>query len=218
MIMTTMESGKILTDASKDILGFFNILEESNAVPQIFIISDTHFGHNNIIKYCNRPYENAEQMNEDIIKRWNETVGPNDIVIHCGDFCLGKGGRNRVADSAKFYREKLNGKIILILGNHDDKRCAYVGDCGFDAAFFHYHIFGESLMCCHSLEYPPLSAFDNIRFSFYGHVHNNDQDPFNIMQKRCNVCVEEIDYKPLNITPFLTAREYYDILNVVKGK
>lgn len=212
--MITYNCGeKKLTNANIDIRNFFNNLPHCEVSPRIFIISDTHFGHYNIIKYCNRPFETVEQMNETIIENWNKVVGPNDIVIHCGDFYLGRGARQT---APREFRRRLNGKIILILGNHDDKRCAFVSDCGFNAAFFHYHIFGDTLMICHSTVYPPKNAFNNIRFTFYGHVHNNDLDPFNFAAKRCNVCADELDFKPLDITSFLTTEEYFNILNVVK--
>lgn len=55
----------------------------------IWFTSDTHFGHANIIKYCNRPYKDTEEMNADLIKRWNSTVGKDDLVWHLGDFSLG---------------------------------------------------------------------------------------------------------------------------------
>lgn len=213
-MITYQYENKVLTNANAEIRGFFGALKENRRIPQIFVISDTHFGHNNIIKYCNRPFADAEEMNKVIIDKWNKYVGPQDIVIHCGDFCLGRGARLGI-NTAR-YRQQLNGKIILILGNHDDKRCAYVGDCGFEAAFFHYHVFGESLMFCHSTAYPPADAFNNIRFTFYGHVHNQDEQPFNLGIKRCNVCVEELDFAPLNITSFLTDAEYFDILNTMK--
>lgn len=73
------------------------------------IVSDTHFGHANIIRYCRRPYRDAKEMDEDLIRRWNRTVAPDDTVYHFGD----------VSFNPKRYLGRLNGKIILIQGNHD---------------------------------------------------------------------------------------------------
>lgn len=80
----------------------------------IFFTSDTHFDHTNIIGFCNRPFKSIEEMNETIISNWNNKVGKDDIVFHLGDFSFGNG-------NAKQFIDKLNGKIILIMGNHDFK-------------------------------------------------------------------------------------------------
>lgn len=56
---------------------------------KVFFTSDTHFYHGNIIRFCNRPFEDVEMMNETIISNWNNTVGLDDTVFHLGDFCLG---------------------------------------------------------------------------------------------------------------------------------
>ena len=85
--------------------------------------SDTHFGHKNIIEYCNRPFKTLEDMDNTIIRKWNERVKPDDIVFHLGDFCFrnspgGKLGEGTI-HNAIYYEKQLNGKIILIQGNHD---------------------------------------------------------------------------------------------------
>ena len=77
--------------------------------------SDTHFCHAKIIQFSGRPFANATEMNEELIRRWNETVPKDGIVFHLGDFCLGNSKDwNSILD-------RLNGRIFLILGNHDIK-------------------------------------------------------------------------------------------------
>ena len=56
---------------------------------KIWVISDTHLNHANIIRYCARPYTSTEEMNKDLIKRWNSIVRPQDTVYHLGDFGMG---------------------------------------------------------------------------------------------------------------------------------
>ena len=80
---------------------------------KIFFTSDTHFAHGNIIKYCNRPFIGVSEMNRELINNWNSVVTDDDIVFHLGDFCFGS------KNQWKKFREKLNGKIYLIQGNHD---------------------------------------------------------------------------------------------------
>ena len=80
-----------------------------------FFTSDTHFNHANIIKFCNRPFKDVEQMNDVMIANWNSVIGKDDTVFHLGDFCLGG-----AAEWTKIL-DRLNGKIYLIMGNHDLK-------------------------------------------------------------------------------------------------
>ena len=83
-------------------------------MPEIFFTSDHHFGHANILKFCNRPFENVEEMNEVLIQRWNEKVKPEDEVYHLGDFAL-TSNRELILD----IMDRLNGTIYLIIGNHE---------------------------------------------------------------------------------------------------
>lgn len=82
----------------------------------IYFTSDHHFGHKNIIKYCNRPFSSVEEMDSIMIERWNQVVKPNDMVYHLGDFTL----NNR--DKAIEYFSKLNGKVYIVKNpSHHDK-------------------------------------------------------------------------------------------------
>lgn len=88
-----------------------------------FFTSDTHFGHANIIKLCNRPFKDVEEMNEKLIENWNKVVSEDGTVFHLGDFAFGGSGLwNSVIP-------RLNGQIYLIIGNHDRKnlRQGYMG-------------------------------------------------------------------------------------------
>lgn len=83
---------------------------------KIWFTSDTHFGHQNILRFCERPFMSVEEMDNTIIERWNLKVGKDDIVFHLGDFAFAKNARWKELISL------LNGKIYLILGNHDITR------------------------------------------------------------------------------------------------
>jgi calcineurin-like phosphoesterase family protein len=80
----------------------------------IFFTSDHHFCHSNIIDFCNRPFENVEEMNRVLIDRWNEKVMPDDEVYYLGDFFISK-DNNEIAE----ILQSLNGTIYLIAGNHE---------------------------------------------------------------------------------------------------
>jgi calcineurin-like phosphoesterase family protein len=81
----------------------------------IWLTSDLHINHTNILKYCNRPFQNTYEMNEAIITNWNSCIKPGEIVYCLGDFAFGD---TRNID--KIFN-RLNGKKHLIIGNHDGK-------------------------------------------------------------------------------------------------
>lgn len=82
----------------------------------IYYIADTHFGHANILKFDNRPFETVEEMESVLIKNWNEKVKNQDKVYILGDFCWG------LSEYWLKILNKLNGQKFLIRGNHDAKR------------------------------------------------------------------------------------------------
>ncbi|MFD4420225.1 metallophosphoesterase [Agromyces sp. NPDC058484] len=78
-----------------------------------FITADTHFGHQRIIELADRPFGSVDEMNDEMTRRWNDIVGPDDVVLHLGDVALGP-----IEESMAMTR-KLNGRRFLIPGNHD---------------------------------------------------------------------------------------------------
>lgn len=85
----------------------------------IYFTSDTHFGHKNIIEFCDRPFRSVPEMNEALIARWNKVVGHDDTIYHLGDFSM-KIGDEEIRNIVR----RLNGHKVLILGNHDERTIA----------------------------------------------------------------------------------------------
>lgn len=87
-----------------------------SAFTRKFYVADTHFGHEAILGFCNRPFSTVAEMDEYMVDRWNSTVGENDIVWHLGDFSFGD------PEAAIRIHRKLRGRKYLVLGNHDLRR------------------------------------------------------------------------------------------------
>lgn len=81
-----------------------------------FFTSDQHFFHRNVIDFCNRPFENVEEMNESLIDAWNKVVTKRDTVIQLGDFVFGN------YDKWTSILDRLHGDIVFVKGNHDDSK------------------------------------------------------------------------------------------------
>ena len=133
----------------------------------IFFTSDTHFNHANIIKFCGRPYESVEEMNKDIIERWNNKVPENGIVFHLGDFAFGG------SDIWNNTRKRLNGTVYLIEGNHDIKQNGQTKYNLFEGVFKQLVI---KIDCQFILlnHYPFLCYASRERgtWQLFGHVHS----------------------------------------------
>jgi len=85
-----------------------------NKEKQIWFTSDSHFLHENIIRFSNRPFRDKDHMTEELVRAWNEVVGQDDDVYHLGDFALGN-----KTDEVLRILNRLNGNIYLITGNHE---------------------------------------------------------------------------------------------------
>jgi calcineurin-like phosphoesterase family protein len=170
----------------------------------IWVISDTHFGHANIIRYCNRPFWKAnpvgpiddqyvesvpdvEAMDEKIIENWNSVVkNPSDIVYHLGDVYFGK---------TRGWLERCMGRKRLILGNHDYLPNPYLQE-NFQKILM-WRMFPEfGLLLTHVPVHETSRNPDKCPVNVHGHIHNNYQVPG---PGYINVSCEMIDYTPVNI-------------------
>ncbi|MDR3217270.1 MAG: metallophosphoesterase [Clostridiaceae bacterium] len=135
----------------------------------IFYTADLHFGHENVIKYCNRPFPNIEEMNETLIKNWNSVVTTDDTVYVVGDFCY------RSAFSMKPVLLRLKGTKHLIMGNHDHVWIKNIKPEDFFASVSPLTEIvddGTTVVLCH---YPMLSwnRAQHGSIHVHGHIHNS---------------------------------------------
>lgn len=155
----------------------------------IFFTSDTHFGHENIIKYCSRPFISIEEMDEVLIENWNKKIGlRGNTVYHLGDFA-----KAHRAEKILQYRKRLNGKIILIEGTHDnfDDKSA----CGFStiSPMMIIKHEGKTITLCHyALRVWPKSHFD--AWHCYGHSHGRLES----IGKSWDVGVDNNEFAPIS--------------------
>jgi calcineurin-like phosphoesterase family protein len=166
----------------------------------VFFTSDTHFGHENVISYCGRPFPDVYNMNQIMTDNWNSVVGENDIIFHLGDFCL--------LGSAQWvhFLSRLNGKKYLAAGNHDKSIVSkYFEDV---KQMFNIRIAGDReieseqyITLCH---YPMLSWYQSHRGSWqlYGHVHggfsNKRMDKTGLTPNQLDVGVDAHNFYPVS--------------------
>jgi calcineurin-like phosphoesterase family protein len=166
----------------------------------IWVTSDTHFNHTNILRFTDnntgklvRPeFKDVTEMNETMIQRWNEVVRPGDKVYHLGDVFFG--------DKEWFQKTwpRLMGSKRLIVGNHDNVR--YLSSGGFFAKVMMWRMFPEFKIL---MSHVPLhesglmrgAKNDKPMLNVHGHIHQNKspKGPYHC------VCVEQTDYRPVHI-------------------
>lgn len=160
-----------------------------------WVIADTHFGHVNVIKYGNRPFNTINEMDEALIKNWNNTISKDDVVYMLGDFTL---SRNR--EYIKSIVEQLNGKIILVMDNHDTLKPHQYIKLGFWTAIKKPILVDPRVVLMHR---PPRDEDIMPGMTYiFGHIHNK---VIEIEEKSNCICVsvERTDYKPVNLDKIL---------------
>lgn len=152
---------------------------------KIFIYSDPHFGHKNVIKYANRPFSNINEMNSQLIKNFNKVVGHDDVVYILGDFSF----LNTISTTE--ILKSLNGYKFLIKGNHDRKTNTAYRKMGFTEVYDKPIV----LMNFFILSHEPIDENVGNMINIYGHLHQNG---INSYMSYC-ACVEKTDYKPVSL-------------------
>jgi len=168
-------------------------------MPSVFLVSDTHFGHSGVCKFTRndgvtklRPWDNPEEMDEEMVKRWNETVRPNDKVYHLGDVVINRKALKTLG--------RLNGDKVLIRGNHDifrdDEYRQYFRELRA------YHVMNGMILSHIPIHTESLGRFGT---NIHGHLHANRVmhlptwriDDTRIDPRYHCVCVEQTDFRPI---------------------
>ena len=169
-------------------------------MPSVFLVSDTHFGHAGVCRFLQpdgvtkiRPWTDPDQMNEDMVKLWNDTVRPGDKVYHLGDVVINR----------KYLPilHRLNGEKVLIKGNHDIFKLE-------DYIPYFKDIRAYHKMSDYILSHIPVHSESLARWcggNFHGHLHTNrvmlpgfNGKVTNLIDPRYfNVSVEQIGFKPI---------------------
>lgn len=177
----------------------------------IFVISDNHFLHEKIISYCTRPFANKDEQDEKMRRIWNATVKENDIVIHLGDLVFTAGQSEKV----KYILNSLNGRIILVRGNHDRKSMNYYLSNGIDFMCdrFVWDFNGKRILFVHNPAHVSNEDLEKYDYILHGHQHNNT--PFITKNGKAimvNLSVENLDYRPMQLITLLNrlSQKYYD--------
>lgn len=167
--------------------------------------SDTHFYHKNVIEYSHRPFSSVEEMNEELIVRWNRVVRPKDIIYHLGDFAL-------TTELTKIDQiiDRLNGRIRLIRGNHDkwvdrlDKlKFKHKIEWVKDYYETKYAVSpSETVKVC-MMHYPLRTWNQSHRGSYNLHAHCHgslDIENYTLGIRRLDVGVDSNDYTPITFS------------------
>lgn len=161
-----------------------------------FFTSDEHYHHNNIIRFCNRPFTSSEEMNEYLIDKFNSKVSKSDVTYHLGDFTL-----EHHPDEALAVLKKLNGKHYFLKGNHDTWLKTNVTNPKI-IGISDYHEFRKDKLLFVLSHYPMLSWNCSHHGStmLHGHCHSKINHT-NLGTKRLDVGVDSAklilgDYVP----------------------
>ena len=167
----------------------------------IYFTADTHFGHENVIRFCCRPYATAAEMDEALIDNWNSRVKGNDTVFVLGDMFFR-------SDNAGEILRRLKGKKRLLVGNHDGSWMTKVDVSRYFASndlMLELSDGRHALTLCHY----PLLTWKHAKKSYmiHGHIHNDTgADFWPLLAARDNVLNAGVDingYQPVTFDELL---------------
>lgn len=193
----------------------------------IYLTSDMHFGHRNVIRFCERPFADEKEMTRSLIKNWNDVVKPNDFIFSLGDFSWWTGRHE-----CKKLVEQLNGRKYLIPGNHckegmyelvddpDFHECSdivvlYVRGQEGDLRFKDAKVY-EIVLCHYPLGCWSHSDYTNC-YQFFGHIHSRAGMPLtefgNLINikagKQMDVGTDRWGYAPVDLFDAIRAAQVY---------
>lgn len=187
------------------------IITKHSADEPVFFTSDTHFCHKNIIKFCGRPFADVKEMNEKLVENWNSVVGPTDTVYHLGDFCF--------AGSAEWHHflGRLNGRIHLVMGNHDEKNLRAGYGNLLESVSYQKHIaIGPDNFYLNHYPYLCYPGHHSHTYQLFGHIHSSpirfagtdsDRAKIGLMPTQYDVGVDWNDYKPISYQELIVKLE-----------
>jgi calcineurin-like phosphoesterase family protein len=160
----------------------------------VFLTSDSHWGHKGVCEFMQndgvtklRPWDTAEEMDEEMVKRWNDTVRPNDKVYHLGDVAINRKALPILA--------RLNGIKVLIKGNHDIFRLEEYTPYFKDIRGSHLL---DGKICTHIPVHP--ASLYRFPVNIHGHLHSNRVMLEDKIDPRYqSVCVEQTDFRPISL-------------------
>ena len=164
---------------------------------KIWLITDTHFNHDKMVEFCDRPVNHTQLIGNNLLK---QNLTQNDVLIHLGDICIG--GDELVHN---LYIKPLKCKKWLTLGNHDRKSQNWYLNHGWDWVGFNFTntFFGKKILFSHI----PLPDKDIFDFNIHGHFHNSNHhvdDPSWIQSpKHKLLSIENEEYRPVLLEKFI---------------
>jgi len=172
----------------------------------IFYTSDLHLAHSNIIKLCNRPFADVNEMNNSLIANWNSRITNNDTVYIVGDLYFR-------AENPESLIVQLKGKKHLIIGNHDSTWIKKVDVAKYFKSVERMIVFGNG-KCKVTLCHYPMMSFEG-DYLIHGHIHNNKNANYwpllSKMENALNASVEVNEYSPVTFEELIVNNSIFKL-------